>query len=116
MKTLITILFLVTASYSQAQQQDSLALVAIRNNLNIVSDFIEKKDTSLKKISEAIGFLNELTGIYNEFHGKYYGQFKPTAGDLKAWTTWVEMNKGYLRWDKEMNAVMLFKRVMVERK
>jgi hypothetical protein len=112
MKTLISFLFLSLFSYKlYAQQPDSLALKAIQLNLNTVSHFIDKKDTSLKKIREAIGFLNELTGIYNEFYGKYYGQFKPTDNDLKAWTRWMEMNKAYLRWDKELKAVMLFKRV-----
>ena len=111
MKTIIAILFLLFTFSSQAQHADSMALNAIRTNLEIVSDFIDKKDTSLKKISESINFLNELTGIYNEFYGKYYGQFKPTSNDLKAWTSWMEMNKEYVRWDKELRAVMLFKRV-----
>ena len=113
MKTIIAVLFFFFTCSAQAQQPDSMALIAIRNNLDIVSNFIDKKDTSLKKISESINFLNELTGIYNEFYGKYYGQFKPTPNDLKAWTSWTEMNKAYVRWDKELKAVMLFKRVRV---
>lgn len=113
MKTIISALLLFFACHSKAQQADSSALSAIQNNLITVTNFLDKKDTSLKKISESILFLNELTGIYNEFYGKYYGQFKPTANDLKAWTQWLEMNKAYVRWDKELKAVMLFKRVKV---
>ena len=113
MKTIIPLLFLFFASSLNAQQADSIALRAIQNNLSTVSNFLDKKDTSLKKISESINFLNELTGIYNEFYGKYYGQFKPTSNDLKAWSGWLEMNKAYVRWDKELKAVMLFKRVKV---
>ena len=88
MKTILPLLFLFFASNLKAQQADSIALRAIQNNLSTVSNFLDKKDTSLKKISESILFLNELTGIYNEFYGKYYGQFKPTSNDLKAWTSW----------------------------
>ena len=113
MKTIFSILLLFFASHSNAQQADSSALSAIQNNLSTVANFLDKKDTSLKKISESINFLNELTGIYNEFYGKYYGQFKPTTNDLKAWHQWLEMNKAYVRWDKELRAVMLFKRVKV---
>ena len=113
MKTFILILALMPFKSTSAQQGDSLAIQALYQNLNTVSNFLDKKDTSLKKISEAIDFLNEITGIYNEFHGKYYGQFKPTSQDLKSWLHWVEMNKASLRWDKELKAVMLFKRVLV---
>lgn len=109
--TIFLILFLL-ASAARSQSGDSTAQKVIRANLDVVSNFINKKDTSLKKISEAIHFLNELTGISNEFFGKYYGQFKPTLKDHSAWTAWMETNKAYVLWDKETRSVMLFKRVM----
>jgi hypothetical protein len=110
MKTLLT-LILVLFLFNTSKAQDSTALTAIQSNLAVVNNFLEKRDTSLKKISEAISFLNELTGIYNEFHGKYYGQFKPTKKDVELWAAWMEMNKAYVQWDKELKSVLLFKRV-----
>ena len=112
MKTITAILVLIIFSCpANAQKADSIAQKVIRLNLEVVSNFIDKKDTSLQKISEAISFMNEITGINNEFHGKYYGQFKPTASDLKTWTAWIETNKDYLVWDKESRSIMLYKRV-----
>jgi hypothetical protein len=110
MKTLLSLCFSFIF-FLTTRAQDSVALKAIQNNLDAVNHFIEKQDTSLKKVSEAINFLNELTGIYNEFHGKYYGQFKPTKRDVELWTAWIEMNKAYVQWDKALKAVLLFKRV-----
>ena len=106
---LLSVLYLSTA---RSQPKDTTAVAVIRANLDVVAGFLNKKDTSLKRISEAIYFLNDLTGISNEFYGKYYGQFKPTIKDHSAWTAWLEANKAYVQWDKETRSVMLFKRVV----
>jgi hypothetical protein len=112
MKTIILSgLFIFFAIKSQAQRSDTTALQVVNANLRAVSNFLDKKDTSLQKISDAIQFLNELTGIPSENYGKYYGQFRPTPADLKAWKAWVDLNGLNLFWDKEVKSVLLYKKV-----
>jgi hypothetical protein len=112
MKNLLFILLLLLGNTQlNAQKTDSIAAKVVEANLTVITDYLEKKAPSLQKISDATAYLTELTGIPSESDGKYYGQFKPTANDLKAWTTWYQRNKEYLFWDKELQSVILYKAV-----
>lgn len=112
MKNILFILVLLLGSTQiNAQKADSLAAKVVEANLNVITNYLDQKEKSLQKISDATTYFTELTGIPSESDGKYYGQFKPTANDLKAWTTWYQRNKEYLFWDKELQSVILYKAI-----
>lgn len=115
MKTLFS-LMLACASFQglQAQQVDSAALKIAEANLKVIGDYLDKKDSSLQKISNAVSFFTDLTGIASEAEGTYYGQYHPTRNDWKAWKSWIRRNREYIQWDKEVQSVVLFKKVRTE--
>jgi hypothetical protein len=112
MKTVCCLLFcFFSFNALQAQQSDTAVSRVFGSNLKVISDYLGKKETSLAKISDAIVFFTDLTGIASESDGKYYGQFHPTQRDLNAWTAWYFLNKDYIMWDKEIKTVVLYKKV-----
>lgn len=111
MKILFCFFWLLFGGGALAQQQDSTVSKVVRSNLTVISNYLDKKDSSLQKISEAIRFFTELTGVASESAGKYYGQFHPTRNDLNAWTSWYELNKDWLVWDREIKSVILYKKI-----
>lgn len=112
MKTPIILLFLMLGmSSAYGQTGDSTAIRVVKARLQLVNDFLTKKETSLQKISEATTFLTDLTGISSESAGTYYGQFKPTQHDLQVWTSWLELNKDYIIWDEQIRTIILYKKV-----
>jgi hypothetical protein len=112
MKTLFCLLFIFFGfKQAGAQQVDSAVLKVVDANFKVISEYLNKKETSLQKISDAIIFFTDLTGIQSESDGKYYGQFHPTKNDLNAWTAWYTFNKAYLFWDKDIKSILLYKKV-----
>jgi hypothetical protein len=106
-----SLLLLLSCSFASAQQQDSTVARVVQSNLKVISSYLDRKDSSLQKISEAIAFFTELTGVASESAGKYYGQFHPTPNDLKAWSAWYELNKDWLIWDREIKSIVLYKKI-----
>ena len=94
-----------------ANPPDSTVAKLIDANLQVLTNYLDKKDNSLQKVSEAVSFFTELTGIASEADGTYYGQFHPSARDLDAWKRWFLLNKDYLFWDKEIQSVILYKKI-----
>ena len=112
MKTMFCVLFIFLGFNDvRAQKIDSVVIKVVEANLNVINEYLNKKETSLQKISDAIIFFTELTGIASESDGNYYGQFHPTKNDLKAWASWYHLNKENLFWDKELKSVILYKKV-----
>src|SRR3954463_608430 len=104
-------LLFIVCIHASAQQADSTVTKVVQSNLKVISNYLDKKDSSLQKISEAIAFFTELTGVASESAGKYYGQFHPTRNDLNAWSAWYELNKDWLIWDKEIRSIILYKKI-----
>ena len=96
---------------SEAQAIDSTVERIVDVNLNVISNYLDKKENSLQKISDAVNFFTDLTGIVSENKEVYYGQFHPTVKDLEAWRKWYQYNKDYLFWDREIKSVLLYKKV-----
>ena len=111
MKTLFCFLFILSLGPLKAQKIDSSVIKIVESNFKAISQYLDKTDTSLKKISDAIYFFTDLTGIASESSANYYGQFHPTKNDLKAWTSWYHLNNEYLMWDKEIKVIILYKKV-----
>jgi len=96
-----------------AQAKDTAAARIIEAHLNVISNYLDKKETSLQKISDAVYFLTQVSGVASEAEGSYYGQYHPTAADLKAWTSWYKHSEEYLFWDKDQGAVVLYRKAKV---
>ena len=112
MKTLFSFLLIFFGfTHLEAQKIDSSVVKIFESNFKVITRYLDKTDTSLKKISDAIYFFTDLTGIASESSGTYYGQFRPTKNDLKAWTSWYHLNNDYLMWDKEIKVIILYKKV-----
>jgi hypothetical protein len=114
MKTSLLILVLFSslvsvAQASTAQKEDTAVTRVVEANLRVINQYLIKKESSLQKISDAIIFFTELTGIPSESDGAYYGQYHPTENDAKAWGTWCRFNQPYLFWDKELKSIILYK-------
>jgi hypothetical protein len=115
MKKFILLLFLLPfLQRSHAQAKDTAAARIIEARLKVISDYLDKKETNLQKISDAVYFLTQVSGVASELEGSYYGQYHPTAADLKAWTGWYKHSGEYLFWDKEAGAVVLYRKAKVE--
>ena len=112
MKTIFCLLF-IFAGFKQisAQKADTAAFKIVEANIKVVNEYLNKRETSLQKISDAIIFFTDLTGIPSESDGKYYSQFHPTKTDLKAWSTWYHLNKEYIFWDKEIKVIVLYRKI-----
>lgn len=111
MKTFLILLMCTMSRQSGAQSTDSTIERIVNVNLRIISDYLDKKENSLQKISDAVNFFTDLTGMVSENKEAYYGQFHPTVKDLEAWRKWYQYNKDYLLWDKEIKSVVLYKKV-----
>ena len=113
MKTVLLALICMASFNTNAQSSDSVVTSLIEAKIQVISDYLDKKEHSLQKISEAVAFLTELTGIASEADGKYYGQYHPTVKDKEAWANWVLLNKQYLFWDKEIKSIILYKKIKI---
>ena len=111
MKTLFILIMCALSLQSEAQAIDSTVERIVDVNLNVISNYLDKKENSLQKISDAVNFFTDLTGIVSENKEVYYGQFHPTVKDLEAWRKWYQYNKDYLFWDREIKSVLLYKKV-----
>lgn len=111
---LFLILCMAFMHTGKTQQVDSVVARVTEANLKVVSDYIDGKEKTLQKISAAVTFFTDLTGIQSEAHGTYYGQFRPTANDLVAWSRWYDVNKEFLVWDRELRSVILYKKIKPE--
>jgi hypothetical protein len=111
MKTFFVFTVCMTSLHLKAQPGDSTVAKLVASNFQVISNFLNKKENSLQKISETVSFFTELTGIASEADGTYYGQYHPTAKDLDAWIKWFVLNKDYLFWDKELKSIILYKKV-----
>lgn len=111
MKTIFSLAISILSLNLAAQPADSTVAKLVGANLQVISNYLDKKEHSLQKISETVSFFTELTGITSEADGTYYGQYHPTARDLDAWRRWFLLNKDYLFWDKEIKSIILYKKV-----
>jgi hypothetical protein len=111
MKTTFVLAFCILSLKILAQPPDSTVTKLVDANLQVVKNYLDKKEKSLQKISEAVSFFTDLTGIASEADGSYYGQFHPSASDLDAWKKWFLLNKDYLFWDKEIQSIILYKKI-----
>jgi hypothetical protein len=111
MKTIFILITCILSLHIKAQPTDSTVEKLIGVNLQVIGNYLDKKENSLKKISDAVSFFTELTGIPSDANGTYYGQYHPTARDLEAWTKWFSMNKDFLFWDNEIKSIILYKKV-----
>jgi len=109
-KIILLLLLLPLLQQGNAQAKDSTAARIIEAQLKVISNYLDKKETSLQKISEAVDFLTQVSGVASELEGSYYAQYHPTAADLKAWTSWYKHSEEYLFWDKEQRAVVLYRK------
>lgn len=111
MKTVFLLLIAMASIKVSAQSIDSIAVKMVEANAQVISNYLNKKESSLQKIADAVAFFTELTGISSEADGTYYGQYHPTVKDLEAWNKWLLLNRQYLFWDKEIKYIILYKKV-----
>jgi len=111
MKTFFSLVICAMSLQTVAQATDSTVERVVNVNLSVISNYLDKKENSLQKISDAVNFFTDLTGIVSENNEVYYGQFHPTVKDLEAWRKWCQHNKDYLLWDREIKSVVLYKKV-----
>lgn len=111
MKTFFVLTICMISLHLGAQPSDTTVAKLVESHLQVISNYLDKKENALQMISETVNFFTELTGIASEADGTYYGQYHPTAKDLEAWRRWFLLNKDYLFWDKELKSIILYKKV-----
>ena len=103
-------LFFVLSHFSckntEAQEND-MAKKHVESRLDIVKEFLTKGSSEGLELNEAIDFLEELTNITSySINEEYVGAIKiPNQYNLNDWTSWYELNKSKLAWNKTSQSV-----------
>ncbi len=87
---------------------DKKACDIYNNNLALVKDGIEgKKGVDFRRVSDALDFFENLTGVKSTANVNYVGRFKPGKDDYRNWAAWYEKNKNRLYLDEKDGKVKL---------
>lgn len=89
---------------------DKTACEVFENRLLVVKNFVDGRDadSSLRR-TEAIDFLENLTGIESESDRGYVGKLNPTSNDYREWLGWYKANQKKIYWNTEKQKVFVKK-------
>ena len=104
----IIFLYLIIFGVHQSVNSQNKAVKIFENNLMVIENYLNKKETKIDELKSSANFLQEVTGI------KYYINFESyelsevtSKKDLENWKKWLEKNKEKLYWDEKERKVKL---------
>lgn len=102
------ILCLLFWGVCQSANSQNKAIKIFENNLLIVENYLNSKETKIVELKSSAEFLREISGIEYYVDFDSYELSKVTSKkDLRKWKKWFKKNGEYLYWDENEEKVKL---------